>query len=525
MSAELVRSATSENLNEPDWSKNIEICEVVSRDTVEAKIVVKAIKKRLGCKDPNSQVFSVVLLEMLMNNCGEHVHRMVVETGLLQLMVKIVKKKLDSPVREKLFILLDATQTALGGASGKFPQYYKAYYELVRARVQFQDHCTATSNPSDSNAEAETFPVVTTVPQTKVEVESPNHQSVPDSSIIEKATTVMEILQEVLDAVDRLNPEGATNEFTLDLVEQCSFQKERVMHLVMTSSDDKLVSQAIELNEQLQKLLTKYDQLLSAPTSSSTAVNYDEKLLSAPNSSSTAVKHGIQPLSAHDSRSTAVKHGNQPLSAQDSSSTAVKHGNRILLAPNSSSTAVKHGNQPLSAPNSSSASVKHDNQLLSVPHSSSTAVRHDGQFSSAPNTSNTAINHDDQLLSAPNSTSIAVNHEETEYEEEADCLLQRDRKGKACAQAWREDPSESSSNSSDSFILENLPPPPPPPFWTSLTEKKEPESVDTTPVIPPPPAKHKERELFFKEKVTASPGKVGEKLGRFSLRRRNTSGS
>lgn len=37
----------------------------------------------------------------------------------------------DLPVREKIFLLLDATQTSLGGASGKFPQYYAAYYDLV----------------------------------------------------------------------------------------------------------------------------------------------------------------------------------------------------------------------------------------------------------------------------------------------------------------------------------------------------------------------------------------------------------
>lgn len=35
------------------------------------------------------------------------------------------------PVRERIFLLLDATQTSLGGTSGKFPQYYTAYYELV----------------------------------------------------------------------------------------------------------------------------------------------------------------------------------------------------------------------------------------------------------------------------------------------------------------------------------------------------------------------------------------------------------
>lgn len=34
-------------------------------------------------------------------------------------------------MRERAFLLLDATQTAVGGAKGKFPEYYAAYYDLV----------------------------------------------------------------------------------------------------------------------------------------------------------------------------------------------------------------------------------------------------------------------------------------------------------------------------------------------------------------------------------------------------------
>ena len=94
-----------------------------------------------------------------MNNCGEPIHRQVIDNGLLPILVKIVKKKVTSffaeywitvvklllidvdrilswfqtelPVRENIFLLLDATQTSLGGAKARFPQYYDAYYELV----------------------------------------------------------------------------------------------------------------------------------------------------------------------------------------------------------------------------------------------------------------------------------------------------------------------------------------------------------------------------------------------------------
>ncbi|KAL5664585.1 hypothetical protein ACJX0J_024693, partial [Zea mays] len=39
----------------------------------------------------------------------------------------------------KIFLLLDTTQTSLGGAKARFPQYYEAYYELVSAGVQFSN--------------------------------------------------------------------------------------------------------------------------------------------------------------------------------------------------------------------------------------------------------------------------------------------------------------------------------------------------------------------------------------------------
>ncbi|PON35614.1 Target of Myb protein [Parasponia andersonii] len=279
MAAELVHTATSEKLAEMDWTKNIQICELVAHDQRQARDVIKAIKKRLGSKHANTQLYAVLLLEMLMNNIGENIHKQVIDTGILPILVKIVKKKSDLPVRERIFLLLDATQTSLGGASGKFPQYYNAYYELVSAGVQFaQSPPVVSSNNPTSQPNNNNLP--------NGEIASSRHevlarkaepQDVPESSIIQKASNALEVLKEVLDAVDSLHPEGAKDEFTLDLVEQCSFQKQRVMHLVMASRDEKVVSQAIELNDQLQKVLAKHDALLLArPSATVNHCNQEE---------------------------------------------------------------------------------------------------------------------------------------------------------------------------------------------------------------------------------------------------------
>ncbi|KAF3511405.1 hypothetical protein F2Q69_00004989 [Brassica cretica] len=231
MASELVSSATSEKLTDVDWGKNIEICELAARNERQAKDVIKAIKKRLGSKNPNTQLYTVQLLEMLMNNIGENIHKQVIDIGVLPILVKIVKKKSDLPVRERIFLLLNATQTSLGGASGKFPQYYTAYNDLVQAGVQFPQRpsstppvvVTAHAVPRNTlNEQLASARNEGTAPPTQ------QRESPTPSSILQKASAALEVLKEVLDAVDDShNPEGAKDEFTLDLVEQCSFQKER----------------------------------------------------------------------------------------------------------------------------------------------------------------------------------------------------------------------------------------------------------------------------------------------------------
>ncbi|CAA0833879.1 ENTH/VHS/GAT family protein [Striga hermonthica] len=91
-------------------------------------------------------------------------------------------------------------------------------------------------------------------------------QVVSDSSILQKAGTALEVLRDVLNTIDTQHPERAKDEFTLDLVEQCSFQKQRVMHLAVTSRDEKLVLRAIELNEQLDMVLRRHDALVASRT-------------------------------------------------------------------------------------------------------------------------------------------------------------------------------------------------------------------------------------------------------------------
>ncbi|KAJ0613201.1 putative TOM1-like protein, plant [Helianthus annuus] len=304
----MVARATSDMLIGPDWAMNLEICDICNHDPVEiscyccvnvirqAKDVVKGIKKRLGSRNPKVQLLALTLLETIVKNCGDFVHMHVAEKDLLHDMVKIVKKKPDFHVKEKILILIDTWQEAFGGARARYPQYYAAYHELLRLGANF---------PQRSERSAPVF----TPPQTQPITSGPHNVHNPEnengtaiasteaefSSLslteMQNARGIMDVLAEMLTAIDPEKKEGLRQEVIVDLVEQCRAYKKRVVHLVNSTADESLLSQGLALNDDLQRVLSKHEALLngtqvvssekSAPETSQALVPVDAPLIDA----------------------------------------------------------------------------------------------------------------------------------------------------------------------------------------------------------------------------------------------------
>ncbi|KVH99882.1 ENTH/VHS-like protein [Cynara cardunculus var. scolymus] len=299
----MVGRATSEMLIGPDWAMNIEICDICNHDPVQAKDVVKGIKKRLGSKNPKVQLLALTLLETIVKNCGDFVHMHVAERAVLNDMVKIVKKKLtvliilqpDFHVKEKILVLIDTWQEAFGGARARYPQYYAAYHELLRLGAVF---------PQKSERSAPVF----TPPQTQPLTSYPHNLRIPENgnettetsadaefpvlslTEIQNARGIMDVLAEMLTAVDPEKKEGLRQEVIVDLVEQCRTYKRRVVHLVNSTSDESLLCQGLALNDDLARVLAKHEALLtgtpapsekSKPETSQALVPVDAPLIDA----------------------------------------------------------------------------------------------------------------------------------------------------------------------------------------------------------------------------------------------------
>ncbi|XVF35470.1 hypothetical protein REPUB_Repub18cG0148600 [Reevesia pubescens] len=229
----MVERATSDLLIGPDWARNIEICDMLNHDPGQTKDVVKGIKKKLGSKNPKVQLLALTLLETIIKNCGDIVHMHVAERDVLHEMVKIVKKKHAGAVfpqrSESSAPVLTPPQT----------QPLSSYPQNIRNSDR--------QETAESSAESE-FPTLSLTE-------------------IQNARGIVDVLAEMLNALDPGNKEGLRQEVLVDLVEQCRTYKQRVVHLVNSTSDESLLSQGLALNDDLQRVLAKHEAIASGISS------------------------------------------------------------------------------------------------------------------------------------------------------------------------------------------------------------------------------------------------------------------
>ncbi|XP_010925873.1 TOM1-like protein 9 [Elaeis guineensis] len=372
MAASLVERATSDMLIGPDWAMNLEICDILNHDPGQAKDAVKALKKRIGHKNPKIQLLALTLLETVIKNCGDIVHMHVAEKDILHEMVKIVKRKPDFHVKEKILILIDTWQEAFGGPRARYPQYYAAYQELLRAGAVF---------PQRSERSTPIF----TPPQTQPlrsyppSLRNPDYQQeAPGSSVgsefpvfslteIQNARGIMDVLAEMLNALDPGNREGLRQEVIVDLVEQCRTYKQRVVQLVNTTSDEELLAQGLALNDDLQRVLAKHDAIAAGiavhvekPKTLQALVDIDDSAGQRDHRSSTGASTSSQPPLQQLSLPA-------PLASNGSATPAAKTDPHIDLLSGDNYNTPKNGNTlalvPVSEPFASSAS---DQNLLAL---------------------------------------------------------------------------------------------------------------------------------------------------------------
>ncbi|KAH9616791.1 hypothetical protein KSS87_008789 [Heliosperma pusillum] len=230
-----VDKATSDLLLSPDWSINMEICDLCNSNHWMAKDMLKGVKRRLQHKNPKVQLLTL--------------------TG-------------DMHVRDKILILLDSWQEAFGSPGGKYSQYYWACDELRRCGIRFPER-------PERAAPVITPPVThqPRVPQVGFGMPSDSSQRLDEAmrsegeglsfSTLESMRNALELLNDMLQAVNPGDRMAVKDELIIDLVDSCRANQKKLMQLITTTSDENLLSQGLEMNDSLQTVLAKHDLIAS----------------------------------------------------------------------------------------------------------------------------------------------------------------------------------------------------------------------------------------------------------------------
>ncbi|XP_025414072.1 hepatocyte growth factor-regulated tyrosine kinase substrate [Sipha flava] len=102
----LLDKVTSNLLLEPDWPSTLEICDTIRQKDVQPKFALNAIKKKLTSPNPHTAMFSLLVLECCVKNCGQLVHDEVGTKPFMEQMRETIKTTPHENVKNKLLELL-----------------------------------------------------------------------------------------------------------------------------------------------------------------------------------------------------------------------------------------------------------------------------------------------------------------------------------------------------------------------------------------------------------------------------------
>ncbi|GAV83649.1 VHS domain-containing protein/GAT domain-containing protein [Cephalotus follicularis] len=265
--SKMVDEATLETLEEPNWGMNLRICAMINSEEFNGTEIVKSIKKKIAGKSVVSQKLSLDLLEACTMNC-EKVFSEVASEKVLDEMVRMIENpQTDHGNRDRALQLLRAWGQSEDLAY--LPVFRQTYMSLQSRSVPppVED---GNSLPMQYSLESYNHQPPENYPLPDGGLRAADDTTVPYGygrlSDEEKKEFVV-ITRNSLDVLSSIlnteaEPKPIKEELTVSLLDKCKQSQPVIQRLIESITDDEaMLFEALNLHEELQQVISRYEEL------------------------------------------------------------------------------------------------------------------------------------------------------------------------------------------------------------------------------------------------------------------------
>ncbi|KAK8694012.1 hypothetical protein V6N13_071576 [Hibiscus sabdariffa] len=261
----IVDEATLETLEEPNWGLNMKICAMTNSQEFSAAEIVRAIKKKISGKNAVTQSLSLDLLEACTTNCP-NVASEVASAKVLEEMLKMIENPYTDPGnRGRALQLIRAWGQSQDLAC--LPVFHQTYMSLKERSTQ-APVANGKCSPLHFTLEScmrlpppDNYPVNNTGPDGGDFTYSYGSLSAEQKKKVFQVTrNSIEVLSSMLSK--ETEPMPTLDELTESMLEKCK-QSQPVIQMIIesTTDDDGVLFEALNLNDELQQVISKFKEL------------------------------------------------------------------------------------------------------------------------------------------------------------------------------------------------------------------------------------------------------------------------